>query len=51
MVHGMLDAIVPRHKMRSTLGQLIDILRPPKPPVAMHRDAKKSAATRPRKTP
>jgi acetyl-CoA carboxylase carboxyl transferase subunit beta len=30
MAHGMLDAIVPRHKMRRTLGQLIDILRPPK---------------------
>jgi len=31
MAHGMLDAIVPRHKMRRALGQLIDILRPPKP--------------------
>jgi acetyl-CoA carboxylase carboxyl transferase subunit beta len=49
MVHGMLDAIVPRHKMRRTLGQLIDILRPPKPRTAKGREAKKSAATR--KTP
>ena len=45
MAHGMLDAIVPRHKLRPTLGQLIDILRPPKP-----RAAAKSAAPRPRKT-
>ena len=45
MAHGMLDAIVPRHKLRPTLGQLIDILRPPK-----HRAAAKSAAPRARKT-
>ena len=30
MAHGMLDAIVPRHRMRRTLGQLLDVLRPPK---------------------
>jgi len=30
MAHGMLDAIVPRHRMRATLGQLLDVLRPPK---------------------
>jgi hypothetical protein len=35
--------------MRRTLGQLIDILRPPKPRTAKGREAKKSAATR--KTP
>jgi acetyl-CoA carboxylase carboxyl transferase subunit beta len=45
MAHGMLDAIVPRHRMRPTLGQLLDILRPPKP-----RAAKKPAAPRPRKS-
>jgi acetyl-CoA carboxylase carboxyl transferase subunit beta len=44
MAHGMLDAIVPRHRMRPTLGQLLDILRPPK-----NRAAKKSAALRPPK--
>jgi acetyl-CoA carboxylase carboxyl transferase subunit beta len=26
--HGMLDAIVPRHRMRATLGQLLGMLRP-----------------------
>ncbi len=31
MAHGMLDAIVPRHKMRFTLGRLLAILRPPRP--------------------
>jgi acetyl-CoA carboxylase carboxyl transferase subunit beta len=46
MTHGMLDAIVPRHKMRPTLGQLLDILRPPKPPQAAKT---KSSAPRPRK--
>lgn len=46
MAHGMLDAIVPRHRMRPTLGQLLDVLRPPKPRVA-----RKSAASRPRKAP
>jgi len=45
MTHGMLDAIVPRHKMRPTLGQLLDILRPPKP-----RTSAKSSAPRARKT-
>lgn len=34
MAHGMLDAIVPRHKMRFTLGRLLAILRPPRPPRA-----------------
>ncbi|MGH7933149.1 MAG: acetyl-CoA carboxylase, carboxyltransferase subunit beta [Candidatus Binataceae bacterium] len=29
LAHGMLDAIVPRHRMRFTLGQLLTILRPP----------------------
>jgi len=29
LAHGMLDAIVPRHKMRYTLGQLLTMLRPP----------------------
>jgi acetyl-CoA carboxylase carboxyl transferase subunit beta len=29
LAHGMLDAIVPRHRMRHTLGQLLTILRPP----------------------
>src|SRR5712671_3352891 len=28
MAHGMLDAIVPRHKMRFTLAQLLTMLRP-----------------------
>jgi len=46
MAHGMLDAIVPRHRMRATLGQLIDILRPPKTRVA-----KKSSASRTKKAP
>lgn len=31
MAHGMLDAIVPRHKLRYTLGRLLAILRPPRP--------------------
>jgi acetyl-CoA carboxylase carboxyl transferase subunit beta len=44
MAHGMLDAIVPRHKMRRTLGQLIDILRPPK----LSATAKSRAAAKPR---
>jgi acetyl-CoA carboxylase carboxyl transferase subunit beta len=44
MAHGMLDAIVPRHKMRPTLGQLLDILRPPR-----NRAAAKSSAHRTRK--
>jgi acetyl-CoA carboxylase carboxyl transferase subunit beta len=26
--HGMLDAIIPRHRMRATLGQLLTMLRP-----------------------
>ncbi len=26
--HGMLDAIVPRHRMRATLAQLLVMLRP-----------------------
>jgi acetyl-CoA carboxylase carboxyl transferase subunit beta len=30
LAHGMLDAIVSRHKMRYTLGQLLTMLRPPK---------------------
>jgi acetyl-CoA carboxylase carboxyl transferase subunit beta len=30
MAHGLLDVIVPRHRMRVTLGQLLDVLRPPK---------------------
>lgn len=29
LAHGMLDAIVPRHKLRYTLGQLLTMLRPP----------------------
>jgi acetyl-CoA carboxylase carboxyl transferase subunit beta len=29
LAHGMLDAIVPRHKMRYTLGQLLAMLHPP----------------------
>jgi acetyl-CoA carboxylase carboxyl transferase subunit beta len=41
MAHGMLDAIVPRHRMRPTLGQLLDILRPPK-----NRSAKKATPSR-----
>jgi len=44
MAHGMLDAIVPRHKMRRTLGQLIDILRPPK----LRVKAKSRATAKPR---
>ncbi|MEA2681231.1 MAG: acetyl-CoA carboxylase carboxyl transferase subunit beta [Candidatus Binataceae bacterium] len=44
MAHGMLDAIVPRHKMRRTLGQLIDILRPPK----LRAAAKPRATAKPR---
>jgi acetyl-CoA carboxylase carboxyl transferase subunit beta len=44
IAHGMLDAIVPRHKMRRTLGQLIDILRPPK----LSARAKPRAAAKPR---
>lgn len=28
LAHGMLDAIVPRHQMRHTLGQLLTMLRP-----------------------
>jgi acetyl-CoA carboxylase carboxyl transferase subunit beta len=51
MAHGMLDTIVPRHKMRPTLGQLLDILRPPKPPAASkRRPAGKPAAARPPKS-
>jgi len=46
MAHGMLDAIVPRHKIRPTLGQLLDILRPPK-----NRAATKASDQRTRKTP
>ncbi len=30
MAHGMLDAIVPRHKMRYTLGRMLTALRPPR---------------------
>lgn len=30
LAHGMIDAIVPRHKMRHTLAQLLTILRPPR---------------------
>ncbi len=30
MAHGMLDAIVPRHKLRYTLGRLLTALRPPR---------------------
>src|SRR3984893_4967431 len=45
MAHGMLDAIVPRHRMRATLGQLLDILRPPK-----NRSARKPVGPRLRKT-
>jgi acetyl-CoA carboxylase carboxyl transferase subunit beta len=44
MAHGMLDAIVPRHRMRATLGQLLNTLRSPKT-----RAAAKSAATGDRK--
>ncbi len=29
LAHGMLDAIVPRHQIRFTLGHLLGILRPP----------------------
>lgn len=29
LAHGMLDAIVPRHKLRYTLGQLLTMLHPP----------------------
>jgi acetyl-CoA carboxylase carboxyl transferase subunit beta len=51
MAHGMLDTIVPRHKMRPTLGQLLDILRPPKPPAAAKpRPARKPPAARPPKS-
>jgi acetyl-CoA carboxylase carboxyl transferase subunit beta len=32
LAHGMLDAIVPRHKLRYTLGQLLTMLRPVAPP-------------------
>jgi acetyl-CoA carboxylase carboxyl transferase subunit beta len=28
MAHGMLDMIVPRHRMRATLGQLLTMIRP-----------------------
>jgi acetyl-CoA carboxylase carboxyl transferase subunit beta len=28
LAHGMLDAIVPRHRMRHTLGQMLTMLRP-----------------------
>ncbi len=52
MAHGMLDAIVPRHKMRPTLGQILDILRPPKPRAAAKRAAaKKPTAAQSRKAP
>jgi acetyl-CoA carboxylase carboxyl transferase subunit beta len=44
LAHGMLDAIVPRARMRPTLGQLLDVLRPPRPRVA-----KNAAVARPRK--
>jgi acetyl-CoA carboxylase carboxyl transferase subunit beta len=30
--HGMLDAIVPRHRMRATLAQLLTMLAPRRPP-------------------
>ena len=36
LAHGMLDAIVPRHRMRYTLGQLLTILRPRRPAPAAH---------------
>jgi acetyl-CoA carboxylase carboxyl transferase subunit beta len=32
MRHGMLDAIVPRHRMRATLAQLLAMLTPRRPP-------------------
>ncbi|MBE3604859.1 acetyl-CoA carboxylase carboxyltransferase subunit beta [bacterium] len=35
MAHGMLDAIVPRHKLRYTLGRLLAALRPPRPSRAL----------------
>lgn len=35
MAHGMLDAIVPRHKLRYTLGRLLTALRPPRPSSAV----------------
>ena len=48
MAHGMLDAIVQRHKMRRTLGQLIDILRPPKLRAAAKALAKPSGTAKAR---
>jgi len=43
LAHGMLDAIVPRHKLRYTLGQLLTMLRPsaaraaaPRPSASRH---------------
>ena len=37
LAHGMIDAIVPRHRMRHTLAQLLSMLRPFRVPAASKR--------------
>jgi acetyl-CoA carboxylase carboxyl transferase subunit beta len=45
LAHGMLDAIVPRHKLRYTLGQLLTMLRPVAPPKNSRAPARRRRAS------